>query len=130
MTNITPATHKGLSELILNNIETYQQTKEAEDVLIVFRTNLETLKQIYNEYTKKVKEVRELVELYNQVQNCTKKNLRKARNRKKTSAPLVKTKILFSINKNVGNTLELSEINVSNKKSTLGKFSYATAISQ
>jgi len=130
MTNITPATHKGLSELILNNIETYQQTKETEDMLLVFRTNLETLKQIYNEYIKKVKEVRELVELYNQVQHCTKTNLRKARNRKKRPAPLMKTKILFSINKNVGNTLELSEVNISTKKTTFSKLSYATALSQ
>lgn len=129
MTNITPATHKLLTEMILSNIEVYQQIKETEETLLVLRTNLDTLTQIYNEYTKKIKEVRELVGLYDQVQNCARTNLRKAKNRKKSAAPLVKTKILFSINKNVGNTLELSEVNVSNKKPAIKKFAYTPALS-
>lgn len=130
MTNITPATHKGLSELILNNIEAYKKTKGNEEALIAFRANLETLKQIYNEYTNKIKEVRELVELYNQVQHCVKTNFRSARNRKNGAAPLVKTKILFSINKNVGNTLEITEARVSNKKTPFTKLSHAATANQ
>jgi hypothetical protein len=120
MTNITPATHKGLSESILSNIETYKKIKGSEDVLIAFKANMEALKQIYAEYTNKIKEIRELVKLYDQVQNCVRTNFRNARNWNNgyQHAPFVKTNILFSLNKNVGNTLEISETNISNNKKT------------
>lgn len=118
MTNITPATHKGLSESILSNIEAYKKIKGSDDVLIAFKANLEALKQIYNEYNNKIKEIRELVKLYDQVQNCVRTNFRNARNWNNgyQHAPFVKTNILFSLNKNVGNTLEISETNISNNK--------------
>lgn len=120
MTNITPATNKALIESILNNIETYKKIKGSEDVLIAFKANLEALKQIYNEYTNKIKEVRELVQLYEQVQNCVRVNFRNARNWNNgyQHSPFVKTNILFSLHKNVGNTLEISETNISKQKKT------------
>jgi len=127
MTNITPATHKGLSELILNNIETYKRTKGNEEALIAFRANLETLKQIYGEYTNKIKEVRELVELYNQVQHCVKTNFRSAKNRKKGAAPLIKTKVLFSNSRHTGNVLEITEARITTKKKPLVKLAPAAA---
>jgi hypothetical protein len=120
MTNITPATNKRLIDSILNNIETYKKIKGSEEVLIAFKANLEALKQIYNEYNSKIKEVRELVKLYDQVQNCVRVNFRNARNwnNKHQHAPFIKTNILFSLNKNVGNTLEISETSIRNNKKT------------
>lgn len=118
MTNISPATHKGLSEIILRNIEAFKKENENENTLIAFRTNLETLKLIYNEYTNKIKEVRELVSLYDQVQHCVKANLRTARNTRNEATPLIKTKILLSVNRNTGNVLEITE--VGNSGNTLG----------
>lgn len=128
MTNVTPATNKALVESILNNIETYKKIKGSEDVIIAFKANLEALKQIYNEYTNKIKEVRELVHLYEQVQNCVRVNFRNARNWNNgyQHAPFIKTNILFSLHKNVGNTLEISETNIAkNKKSVLVKLTPA-----
>ena len=133
MTNITPATHKGLSESILSNIEAYKKISGSEDVLIAFKANLEALKQIYAEYTNKIKEIRELVNLYDQVQNCVRTNFRNARNWNNgyQHAPFVKTNILFSFNKNVGNTLEISETNItSNKKTALVKLTPAETANQ
>ena len=120
MTNITPATNKGLIDSIQNNIETYKKIKGSEDILIAFKANLEALKQIYTEYNSKIKEVRELVKLYDQVQNCVRVNFRNARNwnNKHQHAPFIKTNILFSLNKNVGNTLEITETNINNNKKT------------
>jgi hypothetical protein len=123
MTNISPAKNKGLIQSILSNIETYKKVKGSEDVLLAFKANLDALTKIYNEYNDKIKQLRELVMLYDQVQNCVRLNFRNARNWNNgyQHAPLVKTNILFSINKNVSNTLEISETEIASKKSKLVK---------
>ena len=119
MTNISPATHKGLSEVIISNIETHKKNKAGEEVITAFKANLDTLRQIYNEYNVKLREIRELIELYDQVQNCVRVNIRKAKHFKKGSTPLVKTKVLFNTSKNAGNILEISEAGFSRKKTAL-----------
>ncbi len=118
MTNISPAKNNGLIQSILSNIETYKKIKGSEDVLLAFKANLDALTEIYKEYTDKIRQVRELVTLYDQVQNCVRTNFRNARNWNNgyQHSPLVKTNILFSINKNVSNTLEISEADITSKK--------------
>ncbi len=117
MTNISPATHKGLSESIMSNIEEYKKIKESENVLIAFKDNLESLKKIYGE------EICELVELYNKVQHYAKANSRNARNWKNGHKhfPFVRTKVLISSYKSTKNSLEISNTNISDKKSTFIK---------
>jgi len=129
MTNITPATHKGLTELILRNIEVYKKNEDTENTVQVLRTNLETLKIIYGEYINKIREIRELVSLYDQVKHCVRTNVRYAKNDKNDSLPLYKTKVSFGIGKNASNTLEISELNHSGKELMIHKINHAVAAS-
>ena len=123
MTNISPATHKGLSESIQSNIEEYKKIKDSEHVLLAFKDNLESLKKIYGEYMNKIREIRELVELYNKVQHYAKANSRNARNWKNGHKhfPFVKTKVLISAYKTTKNKLEISSSNTADKKNAFIK---------
>jgi hypothetical protein len=130
MTNITPATHKGLSELILRNIEGYKKDSDNENTLIALRTNLDTLKSIYSEYINKIREIRELVTLYDQVQHCVRTNVRNAKNEKNDTLTLYKTKVSFTVNKHAANVLEISEMGQVGKKTIIHKINHAIAANQ